>query len=43
MAIGPNGFAAKNAAVGKREYGWLNQEDLRKIKAEANAGCKKAG
>ncbi|MNQ75370.1 hypothetical protein D3C85_901650 [compost metagenome] len=28
MAIGPNGFAAKNAAVGKREYGWLSQEDL---------------
>ncbi len=28
LAVGSNGFAAKNAAISKGEYGWLSQEDL---------------
>jgi hypothetical protein len=28
MAVSTDGFTAENAAVGKREYGWLSQEDL---------------
>ncbi|GAA0250547.1 hypothetical protein GCM10009086_02790 [Pseudomonas rhodesiae] len=28
LTVGSNGFAAKNAAISKGEYGWLSQEDL---------------
>ena len=28
LTVGSNGFAAKNAAISKGEYGWLCQEDL---------------
>ncbi|MCY1466197.1 hypothetical protein D9M71_844590 [compost metagenome] len=28
LTVGTDGFTAKNAAVGKCEYGWLSQEDL---------------
>ncbi|MNE71568.1 hypothetical protein D3C80_1674540 [compost metagenome] len=28
LPVGTDGFTAENAAVGKREYGWLSQEDL---------------
>lgn len=28
LAVGTDGFTAKNAAVGKCKYGWLSQEDL---------------
>ncbi|MNJ41557.1 hypothetical protein D3C77_364830 [compost metagenome] len=28
LTVGSNGFTAKNAAIGKGEYGWLSQEDL---------------
>jgi hypothetical protein len=47
LAIGTDGLAAKNTAISKsqngRFKGWLTQENLRKLKREANAGCKKAG
>ena len=28
LTVGSNGFAAKNAAISKGEYGLLSQEDL---------------
>jgi hypothetical protein len=47
LAIGTDGLAAKNAAIGKsqdgRFKGWLTQENLRRSKLEANADGKKAG